>query len=261
MPAYDSLSKIGRRGHVFAVADSVGKGKVIYLDDASAGMTRLFVKHWSLEECRRRLVVVNWDAAACRAIRAKTGVEAVCDDIGNVLREHRDGRACLVWIDGEARSIDEEVVRASFRVAPVVELTLTTSRGDPKRVVEDATASVQKCGGRVASVQRFKGKSGVTNMCHLSAYLADASSKAVTGGKVKKSYIGRKVYVPTSLWTANGRREMRRLGVREANSGFVFRVASTYYSSYAVTAVGAKSVGKEKEKWTLTQEQVKAYSR
>ncbi len=292
--SFDGVAKTRVRGGVLSLSNlGSRKGKIVYLDDGSAGGTRFFLSS-GVE--KSRLVPVNWRRDDCDAITASTGVNAICASLAEYLSS-LDGHVDMVWFDGMTRTLDPCIVREALRVSPFLEVTLSTRGASHLDVVEGANKVVRKSKGRISSSpMRCEGKSGIANMVHLSitrrlfnkvegkkkqakkkqakkkqakkkqAIKKEAIKKeAIKKEAIKKeakALLGRKICIPCGEWESVDATQLEALGVKKEKGGFVFRVDKTHHKNrLAVRALRVNNVPfPDLEKWVLTPDQVSEYT-
>tara|TARA_B110001450_G_scaffold209763_1_gene200766 strand:- start:1407 stop:2459 length:1053 start_codon:yes stop_codon:yes gene_type:complete len=162
--SYDSHTKIGERGsvHGFYVES---KGRILYLDDENGCATKHFLLS-NVPPCD--LVPVNQCADACRTIKRRMKVDAVCDDIDHYINSLPDDDPgfSVIWLDYMCRTIKIDVIRRALELSStVVKVTLSLRGATKGEVMTNANRIVTKCGGVIidAPVQ-YQGKSDIKNM-------------------------------------------------------------------------------------------------
>lgn len=162
--SFNSLTKIGERGcvHGYYVESN---GRILYLDDEKGSATKHFL-HSNVPPCD--LVPVNLCANACRTIKRRMKVNAVCDDINHYITSLPDDDPgfSVIWLDYMCRTIDTNVIRRALELSStVVKITLSLRGAKKGDVVANANRIVTKCGGVIIDLpDKYEGRSEVKNM-------------------------------------------------------------------------------------------------
>ena len=290
---YESKCKRLQRAAVVECAEEDVEGRpIVYLDGPSGAATLHFL------DClpKRRLVPVNHDADACRAIEQRTGVTAVCADVYDYLIErHRLGkRYAAVWIDGTGTLLDADGVSAALEMAPYVFLVLSYRGIDPDDAKEYAKSVVAGAGGRFLEEPHiYQGRSGSLNMIKMScepAHDEEDESRWMrsdpcepTPTKRKVSFeepvtpcgpkrqkrrvphdsrhthlVGRSIHLPQSLFRNSTDLCEWEHKVRTKGNAFVFKVSRVKGDRVFVTAEPRRGVAPfPEEAWPFTVKYVK----
>lgn len=286
---YDTPTKQRHRAGIVALfRRDARKRPIVYVDDADGEATRFFL---DMGVAKKYLVPLNYDAAACAAIHARTGLKTVVHaDAIEYVKTLAPDSASVVWLDLQCRAIPSACVAAALAAAPFVEVTLALRCQTAAAASQDAHEAVRKAGGKVLESARFVGRSAVNNMIRFSiarekmhpprgaskpdavARLRSAGPHLKAGepaklGKPAKPHlaaaaaVGRTVHLPPTLWsgTTAGYDDV----ARTPDGRFKFRVTGTYRRKRLVVCAVTAATGaiaSAAEQWTLTPEQVWSYA-
>lgn len=247
MSEYTTPLKITHRATVARLANmDRAKGAIIYLDDASGGGTKFFLKE-GID--KSRLVPINYDVGACRQILEKSGVFAVHSDVDDfVLRTSR--RVSITWLDLQSTTVKAETLKAAVDTSPFVMLTLSTRAVSPDATMRDVERQVSKFGGQPLETARYRGKGGVMNVLKFIAKGRPHKRKGLCAG--------RELHIPKGRWKSTyGYDKIKRT---PDGKSLVFHVADV---SKDVTLRGVMTndaLHSECEAWKLTRDQAEAYA-
>ena len=118
---YEFMNKHIHRAAVLAMYDETKK-PIVFLDDANAGASLYFIRAGVKA---KHMKPVNFCNASAEQITKLAGVACVCDDIDNYLTTLDDDSCGVVWLDYTKRTVREQALRDSLRVAPFVSVTLS----------------------------------------------------------------------------------------------------------------------------------------
>lgn len=170
--SYTTDPKDFMRFWVAATYLRTARGKLVYLDAHAGEATLAFL---DAGVPRERLVPVNHDRAVCDAMRHATGVRAACGDIFHIVKRMPAHRNHVIWLDLEQNAVCETLLSSACAVAHTVHLTLTCRAEQSTLVLTRAKRYVEQQGFKRTLANEYPGKSGITNMVHVTGSARDGA--------------------------------------------------------------------------------------
>ena len=162
---YDFISKNIHRASVLELyilsnASRVKRRPIAYLEDENGGATRFFLERMVPIE---NLIPINDCFECVSAMKKRTGVTGVHDDINRFVTMQKADSFSVVWLDYMCTSYDIDVIKQSLVIAPFVCITLSMRGKDRESLINDMVR-MKEFSDILEHPHPYKGKSGYTNM-------------------------------------------------------------------------------------------------